>query len=167
MSNGRTIKVGVFGAGKFANNEHLPNLKRIEGVDVVAICDINEAAARQTAAEFGIPHVYINGHEMIDKEEMHAMWSIVPAYTRTDVEATAAAKGIHLFSEKPQAIEMKVARRIDEAVRQELEHRGHRLDIYPDYTRNAAAVEVIVAEPAPGFLRAGADPRQPAYAIVR
>ncbi|MCP4379761.1 MAG: hypothetical protein GY794_26795, partial [bacterium] len=28
----------------------------------------------------------------------------------------------------------------------------------------AAALEVIVAEPKPGFLRAGADPRQPAYA---
>ncbi len=57
--------------------------------------------------------------------------------------------------------------RIPETVRQELECRGHRLDIYPDYTRNTAAVEVIVAEPKPGFLRAGADPRQPAYAIVR
>jgi gamma-glutamyltranspeptidase/glutathione hydrolase len=57
--------------------------------------------------------------------------------------------------------------RIDEAVRQELERRGHRLDMYPDYTRNSAAVEMILAEPAPGFLRAGADPRQPAYAIVR
>ena len=57
--------------------------------------------------------------------------------------------------------------RIDEAVRQELERRGHRLDIYPDYTRSVAAVEVIVAEPTPGFIRAGADPRQPAYAIVR
>ena len=57
--------------------------------------------------------------------------------------------------------------RIGDGVRRELARRGHRLDIYPDYTRNAAAVEVIVAEPAPGFLRAGADPRQPAYAIVR
>jgi gamma-glutamyltranspeptidase/glutathione hydrolase len=57
--------------------------------------------------------------------------------------------------------------RIGEGVRQELENRGHRLDIYPDYTRNSAAVEIIVAEPSPGFIRAGADPRQPAYAIVR
>ena len=57
--------------------------------------------------------------------------------------------------------------RIDEAVRQDLECRGHRVDMYPDYTRNSAAVEMIVAEPKPGFLRAGADPRQPAYAIVR
>lgn len=37
----------------------------------------------------------------------------------------------------------------------------------PDYTRNTAAVEMIVAQPSPGFIRAGADPRQPAYAIVR
>ncbi len=57
--------------------------------------------------------------------------------------------------------------RIDETVRKDLEDRGHRIDLYPDYTRNAAAVEMIVAEPKPGFIRAGADPRQPAYAIVR
>ena len=57
--------------------------------------------------------------------------------------------------------------RIEECVREDLKNRGHRLDIYPDYTRNSAAVEVIVAEPYPGFIRAGADPRQPAYAIVR
>jgi gamma-glutamyltranspeptidase/glutathione hydrolase len=57
--------------------------------------------------------------------------------------------------------------RIGETVRKGLEDRGHRLDIYPDYIRNVAAVEVIVAEPKPGFIRAGADPRQPAYAIVR
>jgi len=57
--------------------------------------------------------------------------------------------------------------RIDETVQKDLASKGHRLDIYPDYTRNVAAVEVIVAEPKPGFIRAGADPRQPAYAIVR
>ena len=62
---------------------------------------------------------------------------------------------------------LSLENRIDEAVRDELERRGHRLDIYPDYTRNSAAVEMIVAEPTPGFIRAGADPRQPAYAIVR
>lgn len=28
----------------------------------------------------------------------------------------------------------------------------------PDYTRNTAAVEMIVAQPSPGFIRAGADP---------
>ena len=118
MSESRTIRAGVLGAGNFANNQHLPNLERMEGVEVAAICDVDEEKARRTADAFGIPAVYTDGHEMIDREPLDALWSIVPAYTRTDIEATAAAKGIHLFSEKPQAMTMQVARRIDEAVRE-------------------------------------------------
>ena len=57
--------------------------------------------------------------------------------------------------------------RLPAAVLAELEHRGHKLEMYPDYSRVMASVEAILAEPAPGFLRAGADPRQPAYAVVR
>ncbi|MBT6826121.1 MAG: gamma-glutamyltransferase family protein [Rhodospirillales bacterium] len=62
---------------------------------------------------------------------------------------------------------VSIESRIDEAVRKDLESRGHHIDTLSDYTRNMAAVEVIVAEPKPGFLRAGAAPRQPAYSIVR
>ena len=69
------------------------------------------------------------------------------------------------FKHYPAVVSLE--NRIGETVRKDLQGRGHHLDINSDYTRNAAAVEVIVAEPKPGFLRAGADPRQPAYAIVR
>ena len=112
----KTIRVGIFGAGNFANNQHLPNLQKIDGVEVVAVCDVNGEAARDTAHRFDIPAVYTDGHEMIEREPMDAMWSIIPAFARTDVEVTAVAKGIHLFSEKPQALRMSVARRIDEAI---------------------------------------------------
>jgi gamma-glutamyltranspeptidase/glutathione hydrolase len=44
--------------------------------------------------------------------------------------------------------------------------RGHQVTRWPQFTRRAAAVEAILWDPATGFLRAGADPRQPAYAIV-
>ena len=69
------------------------------------------------------------------------------------------------FGHYPAVVSLE--NRIEENVQRELESRGHRLDLYPAYTRNSAAVEVIVAETSPGFIRAGADPRQPAYAIVR
>ncbi len=111
------IRVAIYGAGRFANRKHLPNLARIDGVDIVAVCDINENTARDTADHFGIPSVYTSGHEMLAKEEIDALWSIVPAFARTDVEAAAASRGIHIFSEKPQALEMPVARRIDDAIR--------------------------------------------------
>jgi gamma-glutamyltranspeptidase/glutathione hydrolase len=43
---------------------------------------------------------------------------------------------------------------------------GHDVERWPGFTRDAAAVEAIYRDAATGFLRAGADPRQVAYAIV-
>jgi gamma-glutamyltranspeptidase / glutathione hydrolase len=48
----------------------------------------------------------------------------------------------------------------------ELERRGHDVRRWPRFTRDAAAVEAIYLDRQTGFYRAGADPRQPAYAIV-
>ena len=93
---------------------------QLGSVDIVAVCDNNPQTAQETASRFGIPRVYHseNGgaHEMLDTEAIDVLYSIVPAYVRTDVEVTAAEKGIHLFSEKPQALTMEVAQRIDNAI---------------------------------------------------
>jgi gamma-glutamyltranspeptidase / glutathione hydrolase len=48
----------------------------------------------------------------------------------------------------------------------DLTARGHSVERWPDYTRLAAAVEAIYVDASGGFLRAGADPRQPAGAVV-
>jgi gamma-glutamyltranspeptidase/glutathione hydrolase len=48
----------------------------------------------------------------------------------------------------------------------DLARRGHSLERWPDFTRLAAAVEAVFLDVSDGFLRAGADPRQPAHAIV-
>ena len=40
------------------------------------------------------------------------------------------------------------------------------MERWPEFTRWAAAVEAIHLDAESGFLRAGADPRQPAYAIA-
>jgi gamma-glutamyltranspeptidase/glutathione hydrolase len=56
--------------------------------------------------------------------------------------------------------------RFDDALVDELGRRGHDVERWPPFTRDAAAVEAILCETSTGFLRAGADPRQPAYAIA-
>ena len=118
MSSERTIKVGIYGAGGHARNNHLINLMRLEEVEVVAVCDIVEGNARQVAAAAGISRIYTDGHEMVKNESLDALWSTVVAVAREDgVEVAAAEKGIHLFIEKPQAMGMEVAYRIDDAIR--------------------------------------------------
>jgi gamma-glutamyltranspeptidase / glutathione hydrolase len=56
--------------------------------------------------------------------------------------------------------------RFPDGLAEEMERRGHHVQHWPEFTREAAAVEAIYADARRGFLRAGADPRQPAYAIV-
>ena len=56
--------------------------------------------------------------------------------------------------------------RFPDGLAEELERRGHHVERWPGFTREAAAVEAIYADAPAGFLRAGADPRQPAYAIA-
>lgn len=56
--------------------------------------------------------------------------------------------------------------RFDASVGDELARRGHDVSWWPSFTRKAAAVEAVFLDAGTGFLRAGADPRQPAYAIA-
>jgi predicted dehydrogenase len=110
------VRVAIYGCGRWANRTHIPNLQKIEGVEVVALCDIDSQALQSTAQRFGVAQTYRDGHAMLDREQIDVLFSIVRARVRTDVEAQAAEKGIHLFSEKPQAETMAVARQIDTAV---------------------------------------------------
>ena len=118
MSTISRVRVAFYGCGNFANRTRIPNLLETKSVDIVAACDSNLQATQETAAHFKIPSVYQDAHEMLDTEKIDVLYSIVPAYVRTDVEATAAQKGIHIFSEKPQALTMQVAHRINTAIQQ-------------------------------------------------
>ncbi|MGA8535578.1 MAG: gamma-glutamyltransferase, partial [Candidatus Tumulicola sp.] len=68
------------------------------------------------------------------------------------------------FTYLPGRLEMED--RIPDEVVTELRRRGHDVRLWPPFTREAAAVEAIYFDASSGFLRAGADPRQPAYAIA-
>ena len=122
MSTNRRLRVAIYGCGNFAKRTRIPNLLQTDAVDIVAACDSSLQAAEEIAGEFDVPRVYHSGnggaYKMLDAEAIDVLYSIVPAYVRTDVEVTAVEKGIHLFSEKPQAITMRVARGIDDAVQE-------------------------------------------------
>ena len=118
MSTTSRVRVAFYGCGNFANRTRIPNVLQTNTADIVAVSDRNGQAAQETAERFKIPRVYQDAHEMLDTEAIDVLYSIVPAYVRTDVEVTAAQKGIHIFSEKPQALTMQVAHRINNAIQQ-------------------------------------------------
>jgi gamma-glutamyltranspeptidase/glutathione hydrolase len=56
--------------------------------------------------------------------------------------------------------------RIPAAVREGLSARGHEVKEWPEVTWLAGCVEAVLSDPKAGLVRAGADPRRPAYAIA-
>ena len=61
---------------------------------------------------------------------------------------------------------LAVEGRIAQATRDDLAARGHEIKDWPDITWLAGSVEAVMSDPKAGLVRAGADPRRPAYAIA-
>lgn len=59
-----------------------------------------------------------------------------------------------------------VEARIPQTVRDDLTGRGHQVKEWPEMTWLAGSVEAVMSDPKAGLVRAGADPRRPAYAIA-
>ncbi|MGQ9554639.1 MAG: Gfo/Idh/MocA family protein [Anaerolineae bacterium] len=108
------IRVGFLGAGGMGQH-HLKAVAQMPEVRVVAVCDISatlaEAAARRYEA-----HPYQDHHDMLEKEDLDALYVAIPPFAHSDAELIAAKKGIHLFVEKPVALTLEKAREVRAAI---------------------------------------------------
>lgn len=109
------IKIGFLGCGGMLQH-HMKILKKIGDVEFTGMCDVIKERAEYCAKEFG-GKPYINFEEMIEKEEMDALFVSVPPFAHYSQEILAAKKGIHLFIEKPIALTLEKAKEINKAIK--------------------------------------------------
>ena len=64
---GKKVRIGIVGCGGIANGKHMPSLKKLGNVEMVAFCDIVEEKAIKAAKEFGTPDakVYTDYKELL------------------------------------------------------------------------------------------------------
>lgn len=111
----KRVRVGFVGVGGIAKGLHLPGLAKVDGVEMVALCDASRERAEAACEEFG-GRPYVDHHEMLEKEALDALYVCVPPDAHTDAELIAAEKGIHLFVEKPIVLTMEKGLQIWEAI---------------------------------------------------
>ncbi|HID56254.1 TPA: Gfo/Idh/MocA family oxidoreductase [Candidatus Poribacteria bacterium] len=111
------FKVGIIGCGGIANR-HAGVLSRIEEVKLVAFCDVIEEKAAQFNRRYagGEGKVYTDFARMFDSEDLDVVWICLPPFAHTNEVELAAEHGVHLFIEKPIALDMETAWRMVEAV---------------------------------------------------
>ncbi len=112
------LRVGLIGCGSHGRGILCPALATVREAKLVACCDVNEAAARETAEEFGVERTYSDYGEMLAREEMDAVIVSLPHHLLKDATVAAAASGRQVFVEKPVASNRAEAIEIREAAMQ-------------------------------------------------
>jgi len=105
------VRVGVIGAGWIAE-EHVAILRRLDGVELVAVCDVDEARARELG---GDASPYTDWRELLDEESPDAVFVCTPPMLHREMTVEALGRGIHVYLEKPVARGLEDARSIVDA----------------------------------------------------
>lgn len=134
----RIVKVGIIGCGGIANGKHMPSLKTVENVRMVAFCDIIEERAQKAAKEFGTPDakVYTDYKELLKDSEIEVVHVLTPNREHADITIDALYAGKHVMCEKPMAKTAADARRMYEAA----EKTGKKLTIGYQHRQKAESI---------------------------
>ena len=106
MSN--TIKVALAGAGAFGI-KHLDGIQNIDGVEVVSLISRELEKTRETATQYGIPHVTTELSESLALKELDAVILCTPTQMHAEQTLACLAAGKHVQVEIPLADTLKGA----------------------------------------------------------
>ena len=114
---GETIRVGIIGCGGIANGKHLPGLVKIEGVEVVALCDIIPERVEQMKAKFGLTNakIYTDYKELLKDETIDDVQVCTPNRSHSFITVDALEAGKNVMCEKPMAINYAEAKKMLDA----------------------------------------------------
>ena len=99
----KKVRFGIAGAGVIVREYHLPVMVTNPRLEVVAICDVIEAAVRRSAERFNIPKTYSDYSALVAHSGLDAVLVAVPNNLHAQVAAAAFAAGKHVLCEKPMA----------------------------------------------------------------
>lgn len=97
------VRVGVVGTSWWTDTFLLPMFK-FERSSLTAICGRNRAHADEIAAKHGIQQVFTDYRQMIDQAGIDAVVVATPDDTHYPIVMAALDAGMHIFCEKPVAL---------------------------------------------------------------
>ena len=104
MSN--TLRVGLLGAGRIGQMHAATFAAGISGAQLVAVADVNEAAAQACAAKFHINAACGDPLDVVNDPDIEAILICTSTDTHVQLIEAAARAGKPIFCEKPIALNL-------------------------------------------------------------
>jgi len=107
------INVAIVGCG-FVANGHLEAWRKVRQAQVVAVSDLNENLAKNTAEAWKVPRYYSTLSDLLTKCEVDLVDICTPPQVHAALAVEAMKAGVNVLIEKPMAMTVKDAEKIVE-----------------------------------------------------
>lgn len=96
------VGIGIVGA-RFAADLHLRSYEKLRGtkLEILAVCSKSKESGEAFSKRFGIPSVYTDFREMLERKDIHAVDLCIPTDLHHLLAIQAAEAGKHIICEKP------------------------------------------------------------------
>ena len=116
MTEKPKVNVAVVGVG-IMGSSHARQVAGMENARLAAVCDSDQARARDLAAELGAEAFY-DTQSLLDKVRPEAVIIATPHYAHTPLSIACLERGIHVLVEKPLAVHVNDAHKMNAAYSQ-------------------------------------------------
>lgn len=115
------MRIGVLGAGWFASRRHMPDIERMQDLEMAAICRRDPVALATLAERFAPGRRHTDWREMLDAGGLDAVLIATPNSQHYEQAMAALEMGLHVLLEKPMTLTADEALGLrDEAARRGL-----------------------------------------------
>ncbi len=108
------VTLGIIGCGRVTQQLHLPALRSVPAIRITAVADINPAHAEKVG-DLARAKIFRTGEELIDDSKVEAVAICTPPDAHCDLTLHALVAGKHVLVEKPLAMSVDEARRMQAA----------------------------------------------------
>lgn len=104
VKSSSVVKLGVLGAGNFANAVLLPAIKKAGDIELVGIASSGGLHAQHTGKKFGFQYATSDDDEIINDPDINTVAILTRHDSHAELLLKALKAGKHVFVEKPLAI---------------------------------------------------------------
>lgn len=97
------IRVAIVGCGRISDLHQIGYRGRSDA-KIVAVCDSNEACAREKAVAWEVEKVYTDYHQVLEDKEVDVVELLTPHHLHCPMTIQAAQAGKHISVQKPMAL---------------------------------------------------------------
>lgn len=97
------LRVGIIGAGGIVSSTHVPGLRRMPDVEIVAVANRSLESSRRAAAELRIPRAYADWQELLGADGIDAVLIGTWPYMHRTITLAALESGRHVLCQARMA----------------------------------------------------------------